>query len=109
MWFFGLPIIVYTVMALLQLAYITSEPIKFMLSTGTNADATGEIMKYYEYATDVERAKEIQRLLARSIQKTTSKITIAEAFCSRKYRNGTYVALGVMAIHELAAANAIML
>ena len=109
MWFFGLPIIVYAVMALLQLTYLTSEPIKFVLTSGNEQDATAEIMKFYAYATDVDRAKEVQRLLARSCQKTTSKITIAEAFCSRRYRNGTYVALGVMAIHELAAANAIML
>lgn len=46
-------------MALLQLTYITCEPIKFMLSTGTNTDATGEIMKFYAYATDVELAREI--------------------------------------------------
>jgi hypothetical protein len=66
MWFFGLPIIVFTVMAILQLTYINSEPIKFVLTNRTEEDATGEIMKYYAYATDKDRAKEIQRILARS-------------------------------------------
>jgi hypothetical protein len=37
-----------------------------MLMNRPDEDVTGEIKKYYAYATDKDRAGEIQRLLTRS-------------------------------------------
>lgn len=109
LWFFGMPLIVYTIMLIIQVFYLKNEPIKFLLTHGKTDLATTEVMKFYKYATDRDKATEIANILNRSCQKSTSSITISEAFCSRKYRNGSYVALMVMAIHELNCGNAVML
>ena len=109
LWFFGMPLIIFTIMFILQQTIITREPIKFLLTNQKENEAVKEIKKVYTYADSDSKALEIAAILNRSCQKSTSKITVKEAFFSRKYRTGSLVALMVMAIHELSANNAIML
>ena len=71
-----MPVIFYTVMLLIQLFYLTNEPITFLLSKGKTKEATTEVMKFYAYATDKQKAMELVNFLSRSIQKTTSTITV---------------------------------
>lgn len=109
LWFFGMPLLIFTIMFALQQTIITQEPIKFLLTNQKNDEAVMEIKKVYTYADSYSKAFEIAAILNRSCQKSTSKITVKEAFLSRKYRTGSLVAIMVMTIHELSACVAIML
>jgi hypothetical protein len=67
-----MPLLIFTIMLVLQLTIITSEPIKFLLTNQKDDDALKEIKKVYTYADCNSKALEIAAILNRSCQKTTS-------------------------------------
>lgn len=70
--------------------------------------AKQEISLIYKGASEPVVAAKIMNTIKKTCQKTTSKITLKEAFTARMYRNGTGVAVVVMLFHQLTGMGCIL-
>lgn len=72
-------------------------------------DVNAMIKLIYENSSSEQEVKEIRERILSTCSKTTSNCTIRDAFQNPMYKNGTWIALGVMFWHEAVGMNAIML
>lgn len=96
---FGLPIPIFIIQLLLQFFYFKRNPPKFLVINKMYEEAERELRHIYIFNEHTITPKEMIEEIKKKSQKTTSTITVQQAFCDRMYRKGTFIAIMVMVSH----------
>lgn len=102
---FALPIPFYIAQLVLQL-YIKNDPPRFLMNKGDKEGALIEIERVYDLSETT--AENVYLYLQTVSTKVTSKVTLREAYMSRTYRKGSFMAVLVMISHQLSGMGCIL-
>ena len=94
-----MPILFYVIQLVIQITYLTEDTVKFLLVNGRIEECERAINKVYKTDSGEFTAKDIMIEKQQTQQNETSKCTVREAYLTRYYRTGSFVAMVVMIIH----------
>ena len=106
---FGFPLPCYIFIAIVLLTVVNDDSPKFLLTQRKRDECLKVVKKIYHTEDDPDKASEISDFIQSTIQKQSTKVTYAEAFCTdERFTRGSWVNVINMMNHELTGFNVIL-